>query len=74
MSVRVGSGAKKIHLSEFRTPFIPDEDCMEMPNSVVLEYLRNAEQLQFACIGRAEQQKVLKLLKDVHANWATEGL
>lgn len=53
------AGAKKYHLREFTRPAIPDIDMEEMPNSVVLSFLKGSG-LQFACADRQGQMWVLK--------------
>lgn len=50
---------KKYHLTEFRTPCIPDEDCQELPNSIVLDFL-DGSTLQCACESRQGQATVLE--------------
>ena len=53
------AGAKKYHLQEFTRPAIPDIDMEEMPNSVVLSFVKGSG-LQFACADRQGQMWVLK--------------
>jgi hypothetical protein len=54
------SGAtRRFHLSEFRTPAIPDVEMQELPNSVVLDFVEGGG-LQIACEDRAGQGHVLK--------------
>lgn len=50
---------KKYHLTEFRTPCIPDEDCQELPNSIVLDFF-DGSTLQCACESRQGQASVLE--------------
>ena len=50
---------KKYHLTEFRTPCLPDEDCQELPNSIVLDFL-DGSTLQCACESRQGQASVLQ--------------
>ena len=50
---------KRFHLSDFRTPTIPDVEMQELPNSVVLDFVEGG-QLQVACEDRAGQGHVLK--------------
>ena len=53
------SGAtRRFHLSEFRTPEIPDVEMQELPNSVVLDFIEGGG-LQIACEDRAGQVRVL---------------
>lgn len=53
------AGAKKYHLQEFTRPAIPDIDMEEMPNSVVLSFVKGSG-VQFACADRQGQMWVLK--------------
>jgi hypothetical protein len=50
---------KRYHLSEFRTPCLPDEDCQELPNSILLDFL-NGSTLQCACESRQGQASTLQ--------------
>jgi len=63
---------RRFHLSEFRTPVIPDIEIQEMPNSVVLQFIEGSE-LQIACEDRASQKSVLKFLQEAHRQWAAYG-
>jgi hypothetical protein len=53
------TGLKRFHLSEFRTPFIPEMEVQELPNSVVLDFIEGSG-LQVACEDRAGQKRVLQ--------------
>ncbi|KAJ5160025.1 uncharacterized protein N7482_007029 [Penicillium canariense] len=55
---------KRYHLTEFRTPCLPDEDMQELPNSILLEFL-DGSTLQCACESRQGQSWTLQTL--VHA-------
>ncbi|GFF70961.1 hypothetical protein IFM61606_02032 [Aspergillus udagawae] len=57
---------KRYHLTEFRTPCIPDEDRQELPNSILLDFL-NGSTLQCACESRQGQASVLQTLVDAHS-------
>ncbi|EAW17569.1 putative GPI-anchored cell surface glycoprotein [Aspergillus fischeri NRRL 181] len=57
---------KRYHLTEFRTPCIPDEDRQELPNSILLDFL-NGSTLQCACESRQGQAFVLQTLVDAHS-------
>jgi hypothetical protein len=50
---------KRYHLSEFRTPTLPDEDRQELPNSILLDFL-DGSTLQCACESRQGQTFVLQ--------------
>ncbi|KAF4981949.1 hypothetical protein FZEAL_2343 [Fusarium zealandicum] len=69
-SSRAAQGTKRYHLSEFRTPCIPDVEIQELPNSVVLDFVEGSG-VQVACEDRAGQTKVLNILRDAHASHAT---
>lgn len=49
---------RRFHLSEFRTPCIPDVEMQELPNSVVLDFIEGGG-LQVACEDRAGQMRIL---------------
>jgi hypothetical protein len=53
------AGVKRYHLSEFKTPYTPDVEVQELPNSVVLELLEGSA-VQIACEDRAGQIKILQ--------------
>lgn len=52
------AGLKRYHLSDFRTPCIPDVEIQELPNSVVLDLVEGSC-LQIACEDRAGQLNIL---------------
>ncbi|KAJ5620119.1 hypothetical protein N7510_004103 [Penicillium lagena] len=56
---------KRYHLSAFRTPCLPDEDCQELPNSILLDFL-DGSTLQFACESRQGQASTLQTLVDAY--------
>jgi hypothetical protein len=57
---KTNTGAtRRFHLSEFRTPTIPDVEMQELPSSVVLDFVEGGG-LQIACEDRAGQGHVLK--------------
>ncbi|KAL4890248.1 hypothetical protein BDV59DRAFT_204640 [Aspergillus ambiguus] len=56
---------KRYHMTEFRTPCLPDEDRQEMPNSIMLD-LFNGSTLQCACESRQGQAFVLQTLVHAH--------
>ena len=49
---------KRYHMTEFRTPCLPDEDRQELPNSILLDFL-DGSTLQCACESRQGQAAVL---------------
>ncbi|OXV05536.1 hypothetical protein Egran_06697 [Elaphomyces granulatus] len=57
---------KRYHLSEFKTPCLPDEDRQELPNSILLDFC-DGSTLQCACESRQGQAAVLQTLVDAHA-------
>lgn len=52
------AGVKRYHLSEFKTPYCPDVEVQELPNSVVLDFLEGSA-IQVACEDRSGQMRVL---------------
>jgi hypothetical protein len=50
---------KRYHLTEFRTPCLPDEDMQELPNSILLDFL-DGNTLQCACESRQGQTSALQ--------------
>ncbi|KLJ06050.1 hypothetical protein EMPG_10530 [Blastomyces silverae] len=56
---------KRYHLSEFRPPFLPDQDRQELPNSIVLDFL-DGSTLQCACESRQGQSGILQVLLEAH--------
>lgn len=50
---------KRYHLTEFRTPCLPDEDMQELPNSILLDFL-DGSTLQCACESRQGQSWTLQ--------------
>lgn len=67
-----GGALRRFHLSEFKTPCIPDVEMQELPNSVVLDFVEGGG-LQVACEDRAGQARVLQTLVDAHRTWAAYG-
>ncbi|RAL06179.1 putative GPI-anchored cell surface glycoprotein [Aspergillus ibericus CBS 121593] len=61
---------KRYHMSEFRTPCLPDEDRQELPNSILLDFL-DGNTLQCACESRQGQTFVLQTLIDAHGTYHT---
>ncbi|PYI15594.1 hypothetical protein BO99DRAFT_247915 [Aspergillus violaceofuscus CBS 115571] len=59
---------KRYHLTEFRTPCLPDEDRQELPNSILLDF-NDGNTLQCACESRNGQSFVLQTLVDAHRNY-----
>ncbi|KAL5002172.1 hypothetical protein BDV10DRAFT_131438 [Aspergillus recurvatus] len=57
---------KRYHLTEFRTPCIPDEERQELSNSILLDFL-DGSTLQCACESRQGQAFVLQTLVDAHS-------
>lgn len=52
-------GVKRYHLGEFRTPYTPDVEVQELPNSVVLDLVEGSS-VQVACEDRTGQMNVLQ--------------
>ncbi|KAL4887440.1 hypothetical protein BJY04DRAFT_175937 [Aspergillus karnatakaensis] len=59
------SMVKRYHLTEFRTPCLPDEERQELPNSILLDFL-DGSTLQCACESRQGQSFVLQTLLHAH--------
>ncbi|KAF1989909.1 hypothetical protein K402DRAFT_410550 [Aulographum hederae CBS 113979] len=59
---------KRYHLSEFKAPFLPDQDRQEMPNSVILDFV-DGRTLQCACEDLVGRAQCLKILKEAHQAW-----
>ena len=53
------TGVKRYHLGEFRTPYAPDVEVQELPNSVVLDLVEGSS-VQVACEDRTGQMNVLQ--------------
>lgn len=50
---------KRFHLTEFRTPYAPDQDQQELPNSVAFDFL-DGRTMQCACHSHQAQAQVLQ--------------
>lgn len=55
---KTAGATRRYHLSECRTPCVPDADMQELPNSVVLDLVEGGG-LQVACEDRAGQSRIL---------------
>lgn len=58
-SDRPAGAIKRYHLSDFRSPYIPEMEVQELPNSVCLDFI-DGSGLQVACEDRAGQLHVLR--------------
>ncbi|KAI1104697.1 hypothetical protein F4804DRAFT_180834 [Jackrogersella minutella] len=67
-----GALLKRYHLSDFRSPYIPDVEIQELPNSVVLDLVEGSS-LQIACEDRAGQLNILNALQDAHQSHSSFG-
>ena len=56
---------KRYSLTEFFSPYIPDQDRQEMPNSVNLDF-KDGSTLQCACENLAGQARVFGALTQAH--------
>lgn len=56
---------KRYHMTEFKTPCLPDEDRQELPNSILLDFL-DGSTLQCACESRHGQAAVLDSESSLH--------
>ncbi|KAH7308072.1 hypothetical protein B0I35DRAFT_361182 [Stachybotrys elegans] len=66
---RPAQSTKRYHLSEFRTPYIPDVEVQELPNSVVLDFV-DGSGIQVACEDRSGQTRILQIVREAHASHA----
>ncbi|KAL6721780.1 hypothetical protein ACLMJK_000885 [Lecanora helva] len=57
---------KKFPLSDFRPPYVPDQDRQELPNSVILDF-KDGSTLQCACEHPQGQAHVLQSLLEAHS-------
>ena len=57
--------SKRYPLTEFFSPYIPDQDRQEMPNSVNLDF-KDGSTLQCACENLSGQAQVLGALTQAH--------
>ncbi|KAM7189158.1 hypothetical protein V8F20_010269 [Naviculisporaceae sp. PSN 640] len=72
--VKQQAGAiKRYHMSDFKTPYTPEIEVQELPNSVVLDFV-DGSGLQVACEDRAGQMNVLNVLAEAHRNHTQFGL
>ncbi|KAK3295751.1 uncharacterized protein B0H64DRAFT_460383 [Chaetomium fimeti] len=62
---RNGAMVKRYHMSDFKAPYAPDVELQELPNSVVLD-LVDGSGLQIACVDRAGQMSILRILEEAH--------
>ncbi|KAF4336818.1 hypothetical protein FBEOM_9277 [Fusarium beomiforme] len=69
-SSRTAQGTKRYHMSDFRSPYIPDVEVQELPNSVVLD-LVDGSSVQLACMDRVGQMAILDTLQEAHARHAS---
>jgi hypothetical protein len=56
---KLAGATRRMHMSEFRTPIIPDVEMQELPNSVVLDFVEGGSGLQIACEDRGGQGRIL---------------
>jgi hypothetical protein len=59
---------KRFHLSNFHTPYPPDQDRQELPNSVVLDFI-DGRSLQCACETYIAQAQVLQSESNTVTEW-----
>lgn len=64
---------KRYHMSDFKTPYTPEMEVQELPNSVVLDFV-DGSGLQIACEDRAGQRNVLQVLQEAHQSHTSFGL
>lgn len=56
---------KRYPFTEFKPPYLPDQDQQELPNSVILDF-RDGSSLQCACENPYMQTEVFRALKQAH--------
>jgi hypothetical protein len=59
---------KRFHLTEFRTPYAPDQDQQELPNSVAFDFI-DGRTMQCACETYMAQSQVLQIFREAHDAW-----
>jgi hypothetical protein len=64
---------KRYHLTEFRTPCLPDEDMQELPNSILLDFL-DGSTLQCACESRQGQSWTLQSKFSLYCSCMDSGM
>ncbi|KAK0646633.1 hypothetical protein B0T16DRAFT_166564 [Cercophora newfieldiana] len=64
---------KRYHMSDFKTPYTPEMEVQELPNSVILDFV-DGSGLQIACEDRAGQMNVLHVLQEAHHSHTSFGL
>ncbi|KAI9770357.1 MAG: hypothetical protein M1835_006561, partial [Candelina submexicana] len=62
------SVTKRYHFSEFRPPFLPDQDRQELPNSVIMDFC-DSSTLQCAAENPTGQAYIYKVLHDSYCAW-----
>ncbi|KAJ4391205.1 hypothetical protein N0V93_004822 [Gnomoniopsis smithogilvyi] len=63
---------KRFHMSEFKTPYTPEMEFQELPNSVCLDF-KTGSGLQIALQDRVGQQNVLLVLQHAHQKHTSFG-
>jgi hypothetical protein len=56
---KLAVATRRMHMSDFRTPIVPDVEMQELPNSVVLDFVEGGSGLQIACEDRGGQARLL---------------
>ncbi|KAK4218032.1 hypothetical protein QBC37DRAFT_16185 [Rhypophila decipiens] len=64
---------KRYHMSDFKSPYTPEIEVQELPNSVILDFV-DGSGLQIACEDRAGQMNVLNILAEAHQSHTQFGL
>ncbi|KAM7192830.1 hypothetical protein V8F33_008147 [Rhypophila sp. PSN 637] len=64
---------KRYHMSDFKSPYTPEIEVQELPNSVILDFVDGGG-LQIACEDRAGQMNVLNVLAEAHQSHTQFGL
>ncbi|KAH6658124.1 hypothetical protein BKA67DRAFT_533298 [Truncatella angustata] len=69
---KTGVSTKRFHMSDFRTPYVPDVDMQELPNSICLDFVGGSA-LQLACGDRHGQTHTLHALQEAHHKHSSFG-
>ncbi|KAF2486386.1 hypothetical protein BDY17DRAFT_291404 [Neohortaea acidophila] len=62
-------GTRSFPLTAFKAPFVPDTDRMELPNSIMLDFVREATTLQLACEDTVSHIHVCHVLRMYWRAW-----
>ena len=66
------SATRRFPLSEFKMPYVPDQDRQELPNSIMLDFI-DGTTLQIACEDSVMHLQVTHVLKTYWRAWCKSG-